>query len=425
MENTVETYTKPTSDQLKKYADLVIEIGVNLQKNQELVINSDVEQADFVHIIAQSAYEHGSSKVSVIYRDEVFTHLRYQNESVEKAASIEQFKIDERNYALQSRAATITILSDDPELFTDIPVEFMAECSRQKNIAYEKYYEAVMKDAIRWNLIAVPSVNWAKKISPKLDEEQAVNRLWHLIFRTMRLENEDGSEINDPIAEWKEHQNRLHARAKKLNEYGFKSLRYKNSLGTDLEVGLPENYIFQGCGEDALDGVTFTANMPTEEIFSAPHKYRVNGKVFASLPLFYNGTRIENFGFEFKDGKIINFWAEKGYDVLSHLLDTDEGSHYLGEVALVQYDSPIRNLETLFYETLFDENASCHLAIGEAYPSCIEGGTDLTKEELDKKGLNYSLEHVDFMVGTADLNIDGVLPNGDTVPVFRNGSFCF
>ena len=413
------TYEKPTEKQLKLYADITIEIGVNLQKNQELVINSDVEQAFFARILAKSAYEHGCSKVSMIWRDEVFTHLRYQNESVESASKIEQFKIDERNYATEKNAATITILSDDPELFTDIPSDFLAECSKQKNIAFEKYYEFVMKDGIRWNLIAVPSLNWAKKISPDLDDEQAVNRLWHLIFKTMRLDTAD------PVKAWKNHQSDLHKKADKLNSYQFKSLHYTNSLGTDLYVGLPKNYVFQGCGEQALDGITFTANMPTEEIFSAPDKYHVNGKVFASLPLFYNGVRIENFGFEFKNGQIIDFWAEKGYDVLSKLLDTDEGSRYLGEVALVQYDSPIRNLETLFYETLFDENASCHFAIGEAYPSCINGGTELSRKELDEKGLNYSLEHVDFMVGTKDLDIDGILPDGKIIPVFRKGGFCF
>ncbi|MCR4789558.1 MAG: aminopeptidase [Treponemataceae bacterium] len=412
-------YSKPTDEMLKKYADLVIKIGVNLQEGQELVINADVHDAEFSHLITESAYEHGCKKVTMLWRDEIFTHLRYSHEEIEVASKVENYQIEERNYAVEKKAAYITIVSEDPELFSDIKAEYLAECSKNKNKAFENFYSVSMKNGIRWNIIAVPSLKWAKKISPDLNDQDAINRLWHLIFKTMRLDREN------PVKEWQDHQKKLKERSEYLNEKQFSAFHYTNSLGTDLTLGLPENYIFQGCGEEALDGITFTANMPSEEIFSAPDKYRVNGKVYASLPLIYNGTKIEKFGFEFKDGKVVDFWAEKGYEVLKHLLDTDNGSRYLGEVALVQYDSPIRNLETLFYETLFDENASCHLALGESYPSCIQNGIEMTREELDKKGLNYSLEHVDFMVGTKDLNIDGIQKDGKILPVFRNGTFCF
>ena len=412
-------YEKPSSVQLKKYADLVIEVGVNLQNDQELVIKADVHDAFFCHILAKSAYEHGCKKVSMIWSDEFLSHLRMQNETQETICQIEDFVVAQRNYALDKNAAYIGIISQDPELLNDIPSDYLANYSKANSLAFAHFYDEIGKNGIRWNLIAIPSLNWAKKISPDLSDEQAINKLWYLIFKAMRLDCEN------PSAEWKKHQQNLKNRSEILNSYQFTELHYKNSLGTDLHVGLPQNYIFQGCGEEAMDGVVFTANMPSEEIFSAPHKERVNGKVVASLPLFYNCTKIENFGFEFENGKVVNFWAQTGYDVLKNLLKTDNGSSFLGEVALVQYDSPIRNLETLFYETLFDENASCHLALGDAYPSCVQNGTEMTKEELAKCGLNSSIEHVDFMIGTQDLDIDGIKADGSVVPVFRAGKFCF
>ena len=404
---------------LEQYAQLVIKIGVNLQENQELVINADVSDCEFARIIADVAYKNKAKKVTMMWRDELFTKLRYENEQIETLIDIPQYQIDERNYAVEKSSAYLCILSEDPNLMKDISPKILAETSKAKNIAFQKFYDASMKNQIRWNLIAVPSVSWAKTIFPELSNEDAVNKLWEYIFKTMRLDK------NNPIEEWQKHISQLKTRSEFLNNANLKELHYKNSIGTDLVIGLPENYLFEGCGEKALDGVPFVANMPTEEIFTAPHRLKVDGKVVASMPLVYNGTKIENFGFTFEKGRIVDFFAESGYEVLKNLIETDEGSHYLGEVALVQFNSPIRNLNTLFYNTLFDENASCHLAIGEAYPSCLKDGSKLSKKELLEIGLNDSLEHVDFMIGTKDLQIEGITIDEKKVTIFKDGNFAF
>ena len=404
---------------LEQYAELVIKIGVNLQENQELVINADVSDCEFARIIADVAYKNKAKKVTMMWRDELFTKLRYENEQLETLVDIPQYQIDERNYAVEKSSAYLCILSEDPNLMKDISPKILAETSKAKNIAFQKFYDASMKNQIRWNLIAVPSVSWAKTIFPELSNEDAVNKLWEYIFKTMRLDK------NNPIEEWQKHISQLKTRSEFLNNANLKELHYKNSIGTDLVIGLPENYLFEGCGEKALDGVPFVANMPTEEIFTAPHRLKVDGKVVASMPLVYNGTKIENFGFTFEKGRIVDFFAESGYEVLKNLIETDEGSHYLGEVALVQFNSPIRNLNTLFYNTLFDENASCHLAIGEAYPSCLKDGSKLSKKELLEIGLNDSLEHVDFMIGTKDLQIEGITIDEKKVTIFKDGNFAF
>ncbi len=404
---------------LEQYAELVIKIGVNLQENQELVINADVSDCEFARIIADVAYKNKAKKVTMMWRDELFTKMRYENEQLETLVDIPQYQIDERNYAVEKSSAYLCILSEDPNLMKDISPKILAETSKAKNIAFQKFYDASMKNQIRWNLIAVPSVSWAKTIFPELSNEDAVNKLWEYIFKTMRLDK------NNPIEEWQKHISQLKTRSEFLNNANLKELHYKNSIGTDLVIGLPENYLFEGCGEKALDGVPFVANMPTEEIFTAPHRLKVDGKVVASMPLIYNGTKIENFGFTFEKGRIVDFFAESGYEVLKNLIETDEGSHYLGEVALVQFNSPIRNLNTLFYNTLFDENASCHLAIGEAYPSCLKDGSAKSKTELFEIGLNDSLEHVDFMIGTKDLQIDGITKDENKISIFKDGNFVF
>ena len=404
---------------LEQYAQLVIKIGVNLQENQELVINADVSDCEFARIIADVAYKNKAKKVTMMWRDELFTKLRYENEQLETLVDIPQYQIDERNYAVEKSSAYLCILSEDPNLMKDISPKILAETSKAKNIAFQKFYDASMKNQIRWNLIAVPSVSWAKTIFPELSNEDAVNKLWEYIFKTMRLDK------NNPIEEWQKHISQLKTRSEFLNNANLKELHYKNSIGTDLVIGLPGNYLFEGCGEKALDGVPFVANMPTEEIFTAPHRLKVDGKVVASMPLVYNGTKIENFGFTFEKGRIVDFFAESGYEVLKNLIETDEGSHYLGEVALVQFNSPIRNLNTLFYNTLFDENASCHLAIGEAYPSCLKDGSAKSKTELFELGLNDSLEHVDFMIGTSDLQIDGITKDENKISIFKDGNFVF
>ncbi|HRR89935.1 MAG TPA: aminopeptidase [Eubacteriales bacterium] len=404
------------NEMLKKYAELVIKVGVNLQDKEELVINADVETAVFARMLAEAGYRGGAKCVDILWRDQLFKRMRAENEEIATLTDIPDWLIKSRDHIVDRKAAYIAIVSDDPEIFKGIAAEKPAAISKANSIAFKRFYDASMSNEIRWCLVAYPNTVWAKKISPNLTEKEAVDKLWELIFKTMRLD------VSDSVKAWKKHQARLNKICDILTKKQFKTLRYKNSLGTDFSIGLPQGYFFSGGLEKSRGGVEFSANMPTEEVFTAPDRKTANGKVVASMPLFHNGNRIDKFGFTFENGKVVDFFAETGYDVLKALLDTDEGAKYLGEVALVQYDSPIQNLKTLFYNTLFDENASCHFALGKAYP-CIEGSEKMTEAELAELGLNDSLEHVDFMVGTEDLSIIGIDAEGEKTVIFKDGNF--
>lgn len=403
-------------DTLKKYANLVVRVGVNLQKGEELVINAGVESAFFVRYVAEKAYEAGAKCVTIFWSDEKLSRMKLIHEDLSVLTDIPNWLVESRNYVVEKKAAYIAILAEDPEIYEGIAPDKIAATTKARRQAYKRFYEASMSNEIRWSLVAIPNLAWAKKISPTLPDEVAVRYLWSLIFKTMRLDKEDS------VKAWKDHQERLKKICAWLGKKKFTALKYKNSLGTDFTIGLPKGYLFTGGCEKGKDGIEFSANMPTEEVFSAPDKLTASGKVVASMPLFYNGNKIEHFYFVFKDGKVVEYDALIGKDILKGLIETDEGSSYLGEVALVEYNSPIQNLKTLFYNTLFDENASCHFALGKAYP-CITGAENMTKEELLSLGLNESLEHVDFMIGTEDLSIIGIDKNGKETPVFINGNF--
>ena len=409
--------TSMNAEKLKVYADLAVKIGVNLQYNQELVIKSDVRNADFVHVLAERAYVAGASKVTIQWNDEVFFKLRCLNETIESVSEIPDFQVRAGEYVIEKKAAYINVLSEDPELMREVNPEIISSNIRSVHRALKKFYDASMKNEIRWTIIAVPSRGWAEKVFPGMPFRDSIENLWQLIFKSMRMDTEN------PVAEWNKHYGILEKRAEILNSYNFSALHYKNSLGTNVIVGLPENYRFQCCGEKASDGIVFTANMPTEEVYTAPDKRKVNGVIKSSMPLIHNGKRIEGISLTFSQGRIIDYTATKGFEVLKEIIETDEGSHYLGEVALVPFDSPIQNLKTIFYNTIFDENASCHFAIGKAYPYCVKNGENLSEEELDNTGLNSSIEHVDFMVGTEDLEITGITADGRAVEVFRKGNF--
>jgi aminopeptidase len=401
---------------LKRYAELIIKVGVNLQKGEDLVINATTDSAFFARFVAEKGYEAGAKSVTVYWSDEPLSKMKLQNESLDTLTDFPEWLIKSREYIVDKKAAYVAILAEDPEIYKDIPPEKVAAVSRARRQAYKRFYEASMSNEIRWSLVAIPNLAWAKKVSPNLKDEEAVRYLWSLIFKTMRLDKQDS------VKAWREHQDRLKSLCKIMTEKEFRLLKYKNSLGTDFSIGLPKGYYFTGGCETGRDGVEFSANMPTEEIFTAPDRRTANGKVVASMPLFYNGNRIEDFYFVFKDGKVTEYDAKIGKNILKELLATDEGSSYLGEVALVEYDSPIQNLKTLFYNTLFDENASCHLALGKAYP-CITGSEKMTKEDLSSLGLNESLEHVDFMLGTPDLSIIGIDKAGKETIIFKDGNF--
>ena len=401
---------------LQKYAELLIKVGVNIQKNDTLYLAFNEDGIPLSKCIAESAYRAGASHVELIYSDHDVQRMAYLNESEESLVSFPDWYRDRANGIARNKACYMALLSDDPDIFSDIDSELLAKVARAKHSVMKEYYDAATSNEIRWCLCAVPNKAWASKIFPDISPDSAVVKLWDMIAKTMRLDRDD------PVAAWSEHIDNLEYRSEYLTSQKFTSFIIKNNLGTDLEVGMPDDYYFSGGYELAKDGVGFTANMPTEEVFSLPHKYHVNGIVYSSMPLVHNGKTVDKFYLRLENGRIVDYGAERGIDVLKGIIDSDEGSHYLGEIAFVQYDSPIRSLNTLFYETLFDENASCHLAIGEAYPM-VKGADSMSEDEQDMAGINNSSEHVDFMFGTRDLSIVGIKADGTGVDIMRDGNF--
>ncbi|MBE5732861.1 MAG: aminopeptidase [Clostridiales bacterium] len=401
-------------DYEKAYAELIIKKGVALKKDQEVFLVSSVETYAFARKIVECAYENGAKKVTVLYTDEQVTRQRFLHEDEIGISHIEKWEIAQRDIIADNKCAYICILSESPDAYVDCDANKVVALSRARHKAFVKFYDMSKGNVFKWCLVGYPSTSWANKVFP--NDENAYEKLKMRIFEAMRLTEQD------PIKAWEEHGECLKKSYTYLNKMQFDEFRYKNSLGTNLSVGMCKNYLFAGGGEDTVDGEHFIANMPTEEVFSAPHKLKVNGTVYSSMPLIHNGQSVEDFYFEFKDGKVVSYGAKSGKEVLEGILTTDNGSSYLGEIALVAYDTPIRKMNTLFYNTLFDENASCHFALGSAYTCSVEGADKMSKEEQEKVGLNYSLEHVDFMIGTSDLEIFGV-KDGKEYPIFKNGNW--
>jgi aminopeptidase len=402
---------------LENYAQLIIKIGLNIQKNQTLVITSPIEGAEFVRIVGEVAFNEGARDVVLNWGDEKFSRMRFLKAPEEVFEEFPQWKRDFYLHYIKEGAAFLSISASDPELFMDVDPSRMAKANKTTNTALREYRESIMSNKNTWCVASIPTLSWAKKVFPHLPQEKVINKLWSTILKAVRI---DGGDF---INQWKEHNKNLRKTREFLNNKNFKTLHYKNSLGTDLTVELPKDHLWLGGSEFTPAGIEFNANIPTEEVFTLPKKTGVNGKVVSTKPLNYNGNLIEDFSLRFKEGKIIDFTAEKGYETLKNIIETDEGSYYLGEVALVPYDSPISNLNILFYNTLFDENASCHFTFGKAYPVCLKDGQNMNKEELKKAGVNDSLVHTDFMIGSRDLEIVGTTWNGDKVEIFKNGNF--
>lgn len=403
---------------LKKYAELAVKIGVNIQKNQTLVINSPIECAEFTRLLSKEAYAAGAKNVHVEWSDEELTLIKFMNAPEATFKEFPKWKADGFEELAKNGAAFLSISASNPELLKEVDPTRISESNKTRSVALKKYREYIMNSTVAWSVVSIPTVGWAKKVFPDLSEEKAVEKLWENIFKIVRVDKAN------PVEAWNEHLNNLQEKVDFLNKKKFKKLHYV-SKGTDLTIELPEKHVWAGGGEYNTKKTYFVANMPTEEVFTLPLKTGVNGTVKSTKPLNYSGNLIDNFTLTFKDGKIVDFSAEKGYETLKKLIETDEGSHYLGEVALVPYDSPISNSDIIFYNTLFDENASCHLALGEAYPICLEGGSEMTSEELAKAGANDSLTHVDFMIGSADLDITGETKGGEVISIFKAGNWAF
>lgn len=404
-------------ESLKKYAKLSVATGINIQKGQILVIKSPVACAEFTRLIVDEAYILGAKEVVVHWSDETVNKLKYTYCDNEVLAEYPDWMKESMLYYAKKGAAFLSISASDPDLLKDIDAKKVAISHKAQSLATKEFSSRLMTNKNAWSIIALPTDAWAKKVFPHLSVEKAVIKLWNEIFKIVRVDTDD------PVKAWDDHKDTLRKKLQYLNSKNFKSLHFKNSEGTDLRVELVDNHIWAGGSEFTEDGIEFIANMPTEEVFSMPKANGVDGTVVSSKPLNYNGSLIDGFKLTFKNGKVVDYSAETGYESLKAMLETDEGAKSLGEVALVPFDSPISNSNTIFYNTLYDENASCHLALGRAYSICIKDGDKLTDEEKSSLGYNDSLIHVDFMIGTSDLSITGVTQDGKLEPVFINGNW--
>ena len=402
-------------DTLKKYAHTLLKYGVNLQEDQTLVISVDVENKDFAVIVTEEAYKLGAKEVVINWRCSPIARQRllHANESVlEKPANwIPEFY---KQY-IDDKAAFLSLISANPKALEGIPTDRISLQSRNLNKVLSFYHTAIMNSSVTWCVASVPTVLWANLLGYEGSDEEKIDQLWATLLKLCRIE---GVEPKDT---YRHHMAKLRHRCEALNKLDLKSLRYTCENGTDLLLELPEGHIWLGGEESSKDGTIFNANIPTEEVFSAPQYNGVNGVVYSTKPLIYHGNTISDFSFTFKEGKIVEYTAKEGYEVLKELVETDEGSHYLGEVALVDHFSPISQSNQIFYETLFDENASCHLAIGASYPTCLKNSDGLSEEELKERGLNHSLTHVDFMIGHERMNIKGYTRDGQAVDIMIDG----
>ncbi|MCY9108556.1 aminopeptidase [Bacillus atrophaeus] len=406
------------SKKLSTYALLAVEVGVNVQKGQHVVVNASTEVRDFVRLIVKHAYEKGAKHVTVNWQDDEVSRLKYELAPPEAFDEYPEWEAKGKEALAEKGAAFISVVSSSPDLLKGIESNRIAAFQKAAGKALHTYRQYIQSDKVSWTVIGAASAGWASKVFPGHSEEEAIQLLWEEIFNTTRVNEEN------PVQAWKEHDQTLHEKVDHLNAKHYSALHYQ-AEGTDLTIELPKKHVWAGAGSINENGNEFMANMPTEEVFTLPQKDGVNGTVSSTKPLSYGGNIIDNFTLTFKNGRIVDIKAEKGEDILKELVETDEGSHYLGEVALVPYDSPISKSDILFYNTLFDENASNHLAIGSAYAFNIEGGKQMSREELVKEGLNESITHVDFMIGSKDMSIDGITADGKREPVFRNGNWAF
>lgn len=404
------------NDLLKKYARLIAETGVATEKGHTVVLQISVDQAPLARLITQEAYKLGAAEVIVQWTDDQIQREFLLHAATDRIENVPQSKIDQADEWLEKGASRISVVSADPDAFAGVDSQRVASYQAAAGKALMNLRKATQANKVSWTVVAAAGKQWAAKVFPDLPEEEQVDALWDQIFKTTRVYEED------PVLAWKKHDEKLAKKAEELNQEQFSALHY-TAPGTDIIIGLPKNHLWEGAGSYNARGEKFMANMPTEEVFTAPDSHRVDGYISSTKPLSYAGTIISGMKFTFKDGKVVDFSAEQGEDVLAKLLDTDEGARRLGEVALVPDPSPISQSGVIFFNTLFDENASNHLALGSAYAFSVKGGTEMSDEELAEAGLNRSQTHVDFMVGSDKMDIDGIREDGSTVPIFRNGDW--
>lgn len=401
---------------LDQYAELVVKVGVNIQPGQNLIVTAPLETLDFTRLIVKHAYKLGAKNVQVDFEDDEIVRSRYEYGADEIFDYYPAWKAEMMEKFAEEGGATLFIKVPNPDLYQGIDSSKVSRATKAAATARKRYSEFTRNNKISWCLIKAPTKAWANKVFADVPEEDRIAVMWDTIFQMNRVDGESA------VDNWKNHLENLQEMQDKLNSKKYKSLHYV-SPGTDLTIELAERHIWKSGGSVNAKGHSFVANMPTEEVFTMPKRDGVNGYVTSTLPLNLNGQLVDHIKFTFKDGRVTEYTAASGEEHLKNLLATDEGANYLGEVALVPHDSPISNLKRIFYNTGVDENASCHLALGSAYPFNMESGTEMSQEELLRHGCNVSLTHVDFMIGSADLDIDGVLPDGTVEPVFRKGNW--
>lgn len=401
-----------------EYARLIVKVGAHVRKDQRVLLVSPVETYEFCRLVVKYAYEEGAKEVVVRYDDDVTERMRFENAPMEVFATCPEWRALEMNTYAKTDICFIALAGSDPEAMKGVDPKKLTASRKANHEALKDWYRLQSIMGFKWTIVGVPTKAWATKVYPDLQADVAVTRLWDAVFGSVRI----GS--GDACAAWMAHADLLSKKTKMLTDYQFRTLHYTNGLGTDFTVGLVKNHRWEGgADKDPVDGQRFFANMPTEECFTMPDNRVAEGRLVASLPLSYQGSLIDGFEFTFKDGKVVAYDAKRGKEVLKTLLETDEGSTRLGECALVPYPSPVSSQGILFLETLFDENAACHFALGACYETNLQGGAEMNEEELASHGANQSVNHVDFMVGTADLKVVGTTWDGKEVTVFENGTW--
>lgn len=402
---------------MRSYAKLIVRVGANVQKGQEVRVFASLDQPEFIKMLAEECYKAGASRVTVDWNYPELTKLSARYMKLRDLSETREWEKARMQDMVNHLPVRIFIESEDPDGLRGInPKYFKAFAAR---IKISKPYRDAIDNKHQWCIAAVPGEAWAKKVHPELSKRAAVEQLWKDILYTARADGED------PIADWEEHNRDLKARSKYLNDLHLRELRYHSANGTDFKVGLIPTAEFHAGRDTTMQGVVYDPNMPTEEVFTSPDRRTAEGIVYATKPLSYQGQLIENFSVRFEKGRAVEVKAEKGQDVLEQIISMDEGCHYLGECALVPKESPIHQSGLLFYNTLFDENAACHLALGFGFDECVKGFENMTKEELYEIGVNDAGNHTDFMIGSDDLSIDGVDEHGNVHPIFRNGTWAF
>jgi len=409
---------------LDHYADLIVKVGLNLQPGQRLMISNPstrgvlLHTAPLVRKVAASAYRAGARLVDVMWGDEALMKIRLENAAKDSLAEYPTWQIKGMEDYFQQGDAFLSIRSNNPDLLSGLDAELVGIVQKAHLENMAPYSEAISRNAVNWCVVTASGPDWATRVFSDLSPQAAEEQLWQVIFEICRLNQPD------PVSAWKEHIQNLLKRSAYLEAKQYAALHY-TAPGTDLTIGLPAGHRWISARMPAQNGINFTANLPTEEVFTMPHYAQVNGTIRASMPLSYGGALIEDFSLTFEKGRVVRFSARKGEAILKKLIETDDGSACLGEVALVPYSSPISQSGILFYDPLIDENASCHLALGRAYRFTLQGGEGLSDEEFRARGGNVSLAHVDFMVGSAELDIDGIKPDGSREPVLRVGEWAF